>query len=225
VTVSAVAPATFAAAILIGVAASPGVAQQPAVPSPVATPTPPPALEAFARAWTSVTAYRAKVSVFAVKGAAVQNAVFDYEFRKPSKFVVQVVQGPNAGVTLTWDGGPTVQASRGHGLFSFLKRTLSMHDPLVTTIRGESIDQLSYGAILAHAEQTPGMLAQVPGEPIAGTPTQDLSLVPVDPAADDGLSRETIAISTETQLPIRIEGYEGSKLVRRIDFTDVQPVK
>jgi hypothetical protein len=52
-----------------------------------------------------------------------------------------------------------------------------------------------------------------------------LSLVPKDPANDAGLSREVIVISTPTQLPIRIEGYEGGRLVRKIDFTDVQPEK
>jgi len=85
------------------------------------------------------------------------------------------------------------------------------------------MDQLSYGAILAHAEQTPGTLAQSLGEPIAGTVTQALSLVPSDPAADAGLSREIIEISPATQLPIRVEGYEGTTLVRKIDFSDVQP--
>ena len=124
----------------------------------------PPALEAFARAWSGVTAYRAKVDVFAEKGADVQNIGFNYDFRKPAAFTVHVIDGPNAGVTLTWDGGPTVQAARGGGgLFARLfKRTLALHDPLVTTVRGASLEQLSYGAILAHAEQTPGTLAQRP---------------------------------------------------------------
>jgi outer membrane lipoprotein-sorting protein len=222
--------ATAAAVVLMGVASGQDGGQTPstasATPLPTAAPTgAPPALEAFARAWDSVTAYRAKVSVFE-QGAEVQNAVFDYAFRKPSSFTVHVVDGPNAGVTLTWDGGTTLQATRGGGLFAALfKRSIPLHDPLVTTIRGASMDQLSYGAILAHAEQTPGQLAESPGEPIAGTPTQALSLLPSDPAADAGLSREVIEISTATQLPIRIEGYEGERLVRKIDFSDVQPEK
>jgi len=161
-----------------------------------------------------------------VKGTAVQNIVFNYTFRKPSSFVVHVIDGPNAGVTLTWDGGPTVQATRGGGLFAAVfKRTIPLHDPLVTTIRGASMDQLSYGAILAHAEQTPGTLSQSPGDPITGTATESLLLVPKDSAADAGLSREIIDISPATQLPIRVEGYEGNTLVRKIDFSDVQPEK
>jgi outer membrane lipoprotein-sorting protein len=218
-----------ASLVLTGAARQPATAQATRSVSAAALPAPatapPPILEAFARAWNEVTAYSATVSVFSAKGADAQNIVFSYTFRKPSSFIVHVVQGPNAGVTLTWDGGPTVQASRGRGLFSLLKRTISLHDPLVTTVRAESIDQLSYGAILAHAEQTPGMLAQSPGESIAGTATQALSLVPIDPADDAGLSREVIEISTATELPIRIEGYEGQTLVRKIDFSDVQPQK
>ncbi len=202
---------------MTGALSSPATAQAP--------PDAPPALEAFARAWTGVNSYTANVSVFAQRGAQVQNIVFKYTFRKPSSFTVHVVKGPNAGVTLVWDGGPTVQASRGGGLFaSLFKRTIPLHDPLVTTIGGASLDQLSYGSILAHAQQTPGTLAQSPGDPIEGTPTQVVSLVPSDPADDAGLTRETIVISTATQLPIRVEGYEGATLVRKIDFTDVQPV-
>ena len=220
--------AATAALVLMGAAYSPAQPTNNVSAAPQLAPTtaPPPALEAFASAWNGVTAYRAKVSVFDQKGTDAQNIAFNYTFRKPSSFIVHVIEGPNAGVTLTWDGGPTVQATRGGGLFAALfKRTLPLHDPLVTTVRGASMDQLSYGAILAHAEQTPGTLAQFPGEPIAGTPTQALTLVPSDPAVDAGLSREVIEISTSTQLPIRIEGYEGTTLVRKIDFSDVEPEK
>ncbi len=219
---------TAAPLALIG--ASPGTApttnRTTATSLPTTPTAAPPALVAFARAWDTVTAYSATVSVFAAKGSDVQNLSFTYSFRKPSSFTVHVIDGPNAGVTLTWDGGPTVRASRGRGLFAaLLKREIPLHDPLVTTIRGASMDQLSYGAILAHTEQTPGDLTQSPGEAIAGVPTQMLSLVPNEPASDAGLSREVIDISTLTQLPIRIEGYEGGRLVRKIDFTDVQPEK
>ena len=40
---------------------------------------------------------------------------------------------------LTWDGGAMVVAWRGLGLAAMFKRTLSLHDPLVTTLRGSSM--------------------------------------------------------------------------------------
>jgi hypothetical protein len=91
---------------------------------------------------------------------------------------------------------------------------------LVTTIRGSSIDELSYGAIIAHAEQTVGTLSQSPGERIGDTATESLSLTPSDPAADAGFSREAIDLSTATELPMRVVAYEGTTLVRRVDFSD-----
>jgi hypothetical protein len=65
--------------------------------------------------------------------------------------------------------------------------TALLHDPLVTTLRGSSIDQLSFGAI-----------------------------------PDAGLTREVVELSAQTHLPLRVLGYEGSTLVRRIDFSNVK---
>jgi hypothetical protein len=144
----------LAALHLLGIVSTP-VAAQPAskalttpVPPPAPPPPPPPppfppALAAFPRAGDGVTAYRATVTIFEQQAADVQNIVFEYRFRKPSSFLVRVIKGPNAGVTLKGDGGTTVQATRGGGLFAALfKQTLPLHNPLVTTIRGSSIDEL-----------------------------------------------------------------------------------
>jgi hypothetical protein len=127
---------TLSALFLLGTVCAP-VAAQPAskaLATPVPTPTlPPPALAAFARAWDGVTAYSATVTVFEQQGADVQNIVFDYTFRKPASFTVRVITGPNAGVTLKWDGGTTVQATRGRGLFAaqadhLASRSVGDHD-------------------------------------------------------------------------------------------------
>jgi hypothetical protein len=74
------------------------------------------------------------------------------------------------------------------------KKTMSLQDPQVTTIRGSSIDQLSFGAILAHGQQTPGTLSRGPGDVINGVATDAVTLITADPAADAGLTREVIAV-------------------------------
>ncbi len=214
--------------VVLGITSLPAGAQPSAAAptSVLASPSPPPALKAFANAWDGVTAYSATVTTFEQKGSNVQNMVFDYSFRKPSSVIVRILKGPNTGVTLKWDGGTTMQASRGRGFFAALfKRTISLHDPLVTTIRGSSINELSYGALLAHAEQTPGTLSQSAGETIDDVPTEAFSLIPADPGADAGFTREVMEISSATQLPIRILGYDGTTLVRKVDFADVKPAK
>jgi hypothetical protein len=186
-----------------------------------ATPAPPlPALVAYTNAWRRVTAYSATATIFEQKGAQTQKMVFAYNFAKPSNVSVRVAEGANTGARLLWTGGSTVDVRRGGGLLSLLKKTVSLHDPLVTTIRGSSIDQLGFGAILAHA-QCPGVLSQSPGGLVDGAATDAITLIPSQPPADADLTREVIDISTTTHLPTRVLGYEGRMLAREIDFSDV----
>src|ERR1700693_6022158 len=109
----------------LGTSSAPAVAQH-VIPTPMNSPArTPPATQsgdaarevaAFARAWASITGYSATVTIFDQKGTQTQNVVFDYTFRKPSNVTVHVLAGPNAGVTLTWNGGGTVGGRRGAGL-------------------------------------------------------------------------------------------------------------
>jgi hypothetical protein len=180
------------------------------------------ALSAFTSAWAAVTAYSATITVFEQKGIKVQNVIFRYTFRKPSTVTVDVIGGPNNGASLRWTGGTTVSAHRGSGLAGLLKEKLSLHDLLVTTIRGSSIDQLSFSQILAHAQQTPGAISQGPGMTINEDATEAVTLIPTHPATDAGYTLEKIEISSTTHLPLRVLGYQGSTLVRKIDFVDAQ---
>src|SRR5579872_6319322 len=142
---------------------------QSAIPAPVATQ--PSAWAAFEHAWANVTAYSATVAVFEREGTQVSSTVLDYTFRKPSSATVHFDAGPNAGVTVVWNGGDTVIAHRGTGLAALFKKTFPLHDPQVTTIRGSSIDQLSFAAIIAHSQGTPGLVSQDAGPAILGIAT------------------------------------------------------
>ena len=159
--------------------------------------------------------------MFEQKGAQTENMVLDYSYHKPSSATLRIVQGKNAGVTLVWNGGNTMQAHRGSGLMAAFKKTMAVDDPLATTVRGSTIDQLSFDAILAHAQQTPGSVAQLPGAPIDGLPTDEVRLTHAD-AASDGLTLEVVDVSKTTHLPVRILGYDGPVLVRSIVFSDVK---
>jgi hypothetical protein len=178
-----------------------------------------PALTAFADALAAVTAYNATITVFEQQGLKVQNVIFKYTFRRPSTVTVDVVGGPNNGVSLLWTGGTTVSAHRGKGMSGVFKETLSLHDPKVTTIRGSSIDELSFDRILAHAQQTAGKISQGPGLIINDVPTDAVTLIPTHPAPGT-YTREIIEISKTTRLPMRVLGYQGATLVRRIDVVD-----
>lgn len=191
--------------------------------APTAHAQEPSALVAFDHAWKGVTAYSATITVFEQKGSQSQNMTFDYRFTKPSNLAIRVVAGANKGATLAWGGGKTVVVRRGSGFLSLFRRTVPLNDPLVETIRGSTIDQLSFGAILAHSGQ-PGVLSEAHGEVIGGATTESVTLVPTSPSADANLTREVIEISTTTHFPLRILGYAGPTLVRKIDIANVHLV-
>jgi len=203
---------TFAALIALSVPAIPAQAQV----------TDSTAWTAFEDAWANVKGYSTTVTIFEQNGEQVQNMVFDYTFHKPASATVHYVKGPNAGVTLVWNGGSTVVAHRGSGLSALFKKTFSLHDPLMTTIRSSSIDELSFSAILAHSHDTPGTISQNLGPTILGIATEAVTLVPSSSSEDSGLTNEVVDISTVSGLPIRLLGYESDRLVRQIDFSNMR---
>jgi hypothetical protein len=181
----------------------------------------PPAWVAFALAWVGISGYSTRVTVSEQLGTQAQQEVFDYTFVKPSSATMHVITGPNAGVTVVWNGGTTVVAHRGSGLSAVFKKTFPLHDPHVTTIRGSSLDQLSFGAILTHGADTAGVVSGGNGPVIDGVPTDEVSLVPTNSVIDTGFTLEVVDLSKVTHLPVRLSGYEGSALVRTIDFSNV----
>jgi hypothetical protein len=182
----------------------------------------PAALAAFAHAWKLVKGYNATITIFEQQGTRTQSMVFDYHFSKPSSVAVRVVAGANTGARLVWEGGSTVLVRRGGGLLSILKKTVPLHDPLVTTIRGSSIDQLSFAAILAH-DQQPGILSTKRGEVVDGVATDAVTLIPAHASANANFTREVMEISMKTHFPMRVLGYEGQMLARKIEFSNVRP--
>jgi hypothetical protein len=185
-------------------------------------PVKPAAWLAFERVWAGVAAYSTTITFFEQKDTKVQTTVLDYTFRKPSSATVHIVKGANAGVTIVWGGGSTVVAHRGSGLAALFKKSYSLHDKLMTTIRGSSIDQLSFAAILAHAQDSPGTISQATGPEINGIPTEAVTLIPRSSVADTGLTREIVIISALTNIPLRVLGYTGTTLVRQLDFANMK---
>jgi hypothetical protein len=88
-------------------------------------------------------------------------------------------------------------------------------------VRRSSIDQLSFRAILAHAQQEAERLTQTPQADIGGVGIAAVTLMSADTAANAGLTREIVELSTSTHLPVQVLGYDGTTLVRQIDFAKV----
>jgi hypothetical protein len=182
----------------------------------------PSAWDAFARACSGLSGYTARVTAFERSGDRAQTLIIDYAFHKPENVTGRILDGPNRGAILVWDGGPTMRAHLGSGMLYGLAKTLPLHDPSATSVRGSSIDELAFPYVLAHGDDTPGSVVQQPGETIDGMPTDAIVLAPANPNADGGLTREVIELSAATHLPLRILGYEGAMLVRQVDYADLQ---
>jgi hypothetical protein len=212
---------TFIPGIASGQTDTPPNASASTAAAPSSSASPAAVLAAFTTAWSGTTGYNATVTVMERKGTDTQKVVFNYSFRKPTDVTVHVAAGPNAGATMVWSGGDTVIAHRGSGFAALFKKTIPLHDPQVTTIRGSSVDQLSFGAILAHAQDQAGKLTDAPPGTADGQPTDAITLMSADPATDAGLTREVVELSTQTHLPVQVLGYQGATLVRQIDFTNV----
>jgi outer membrane lipoprotein-sorting protein len=191
---------------------------------PAAAPAEPdsPAWSAFVQTWANADAYTAHITMFEREETQVQTSVLDYTFSKPANATVHFLAGKNAGVFVVWSGGPTVVAHKGSGLLALLKKTMPLHDPQATTIRGSSIDELSFSAFIAHALDTPGAVSQEAGPTILDAETVAVTLIPATAATDTGLTREVIVLASATNLPVRILGYEDATLVRQIDFSDIK---
>jgi outer membrane lipoprotein-sorting protein len=181
-----------------------------------------PAWEAFVQTWSAAAAYTARITMFERRDTQVQNSVLDYTFLKPATASVHFLAGKNSGVFVDWSGGATVVARKGNGLMALMRKTMPLHDPQATTIRGSSIDQLSFSSVIAHALSTPGVVSQEPGPTILDTETVAVTLIPAVAATDTGLTREVIVLAVPTNLPIRILGYQEDTLVRQIDFSDIK---
>jgi hypothetical protein len=158
--------------------------------------TQPPALVAFAKAYAKIASYQTTAHVYQVQGSDSQNSVYDYTFTKPSTISMSVVSGANSGTTVSWSGGT---------------------DKLVTTLRGMTLVQLSFGAILAHAQETAGKITAGTST-LGGAIVNMINLDVANPHGDNDLTREVLYLSQSTNLPVRVDGFIGNDLVQTISF-------
>ena len=180
----------------------------------------PAALQPFADAWSKIDAYRAVLTVHETSGGQVQDRTYNYTFAKPHSATIAITGGPGRGGFERWDGSDTVTASPA-GLLSFVKLRVSIHDPRVVTLRGDTVDMASFAWLLQHFA-TQGRLSTVSGPVIEHVPTVQVTDDVANPAENGGITRDVIDISTTTFLPVRALRYDGAALVKQIDISNVQ---
>ncbi len=176
------------------------------------------ALDQFANAWSGLRGYNATIQLFEAKGGSSEHAVFAYSFTKPTTVTMHVNQGPNSGATVKWTGGSSVYASKSGAFGITMGKNVSLNDPMVSSLRGYSVSDLSFAGILAHAQQTAGSVSSGSTR-LDGAMVTAVTLNVANPAQDNGMTREVLYLSQSTQLPVRVDGFIGNQVVRMYRFT------
>jgi hypothetical protein len=132
-----------------------------------------------------------------------------------------VVSGDGKGGSVFWDGGETVRGHEG-GFLKMIVLTLDIHNPRVTSMRGATIEQGTFPWQVEHLKSIKGHMSAEPGPVIDGDGTDILAVDGIDPAQEQGMSKELYFISRSTNLLVRFQGFDGSELVRQSDYTEVK---
>jgi hypothetical protein len=171
-------------------------------------------LVAFANAWASMNGYKTAIHCFSGKDGKTENSQFNYTFTKPSSISMSILSGPGAGNTVTWSGGDTVTAGRG----MFTKK-FSLTNSAVTSLRGATVVDLSFGSILKHAETLKGKKSAA-ATTVDGAPVNAVTVNVAQPSSDNGLTREVLYLSGSSDLPVRVDGYVDTQLVSSCTFSN-----
>jgi hypothetical protein len=158
--------------------------------------TQPAPLVAAAAAYEKIAGYHTTAHLYQVQGAATQNSVLDYTFAKPASISMTVVSGQDQGSTVKWSGGT---------------------DSLVSSLRGVTIVQLSFGSILKHEAEIAGT-QQTSTTTLNGATVNVVNLNVANPQGDSGLTREALYLSQSSDLPVRLDGFVGPDLVQTVTF-------
>jgi len=172
------------------------------------------ALGKFTAAWDKLSSYSCSLTAHEVLGTRVQDRTYTFIFRKPYDTKMYITGGDGKGGAAVWHGGDTLRGHKG-GILSIFHKTLNIHDPEATSIRGTTIAQASFGAILEHVKSLKGSI-----EATASGNDMKIDFSVPDPSGDQNVTKERVVLAL-SGLPAEYDQWEGSTLVRRVVYSDV----
>jgi hypothetical protein len=176
------------------------------------------ALDAYAK----INDYTADIVVHEVQGTDVQDRTYRYFFLRPTFVKTQILDGPGRGGGAVWIGGDQVSGHQG-GFLSAIHLKISLHDKRATSLRGDTMDTGTFGAMLGMFKDPKGTVTETDDKTVDGILTDELSLKVADPAALGGITRYDLYIAHATHLPVRRERYVGDQLVKSEKVTNPKP--
>lgn len=174
------------------------------------------AIASFSSAWAKVDTYSCTITAHEVSGTHVQDRVYDMWFQKqPIMTRMNIVSGDGSGSAVVWDGSDRVYGHKG-GFLSMFKKHLDLHDPQATSIRGTTVADASFGALLAHIQSLKG--ATIDAGPDAGK--TDVTIGVADPSTDQGVTKELLVLGADG-LVIEYDQWEGDTQVKHVIYSGV----
>ena len=177
------------------------------------------AAQAFAKfdaAWAKLTSYSCTLTSHEVEGTRVQDRVYQLYFRKPYDTRMNVTAGDDKGAEAVYTGGDTVKGHHG-GWLSFVHLNLNIHNSQATSVRGTTIAEANFEALVEH-------IKGLSGATIDTTPDGDRMKIDVsvaDPSTDQNVTREMMVLGADG-LPVEFDQWEGQDLVKHQTFADLK---
>jgi outer membrane lipoprotein-sorting protein len=175
------------------------------------------AIQRFADAWASVQSYTVTATVHEVKGARTQDRTYHLFFQKPFDTRAEIVAGDGRGSVAVWTGGTRVVGHQG-GLLSFITLNLDIHNRLAVSLRGTTIAQANFGALLNQLQSLDpkGMTVTPVGENVLVSTPVHMAL------PDDDVARWTLLLGPDG-LPVQSTEYaaDGS-ILKQVTYSDLK---
>ena len=172
------------------------------------------ALAKFSAAWDAVHTYTCTISAHEVRGSDVQDRVYHVAFARPNTMRTDIVGGAGRGGAAVWTGGDKLYGHQG-GILSFVKMHLSIHDPRAVSLRGTTVAQVSFGALLERFEH---LKASSLDAKVAGGVTT-VSAAVKDPNSEMGVTVEVLILGAN-HMPVEYDQYQGEQLVDRVRYSE-----
>jgi outer membrane lipoprotein-sorting protein len=196
---------------------------------PAAAATGPPELAALDATWAKVTDYQATIVSQEFSGKTTQERRFHFSFLRPNHVKAEIVDGPLRGMVAVWNGGDKVIVYH-HGILAGVRVALNLHDRVVTSPRGNTVESADFGEALECYNAHAALVRARQGPEIDGVSTVELLMDDSGPLDCPGYSekdlnsvtKDAIVVSKQTDLPLRRMRYAGDELVEQWDIEDLR---
>ena len=172
------------------------------------------ALAQFSTAWKGVRTYTCTVAAHEVRGKDVQDRVYHMAFARPNNMRMDIVGGAGRGGSAVWTGGDSIYGHQG-GFLSFVKLHLNIHDAKAVSLRGTTVAQASFGALLARFQSL--KTSSLDAKSKAGLTT--LTATISNPASEGGVTREVLVFGAN-HLPVEYYEYLGDVVVDLVRYSE-----